>query len=569
MMKTRLLRFLRGGSIPSRLTAMAAAILMFYNGLWASYSWEHVGIDVDNEAYRRASQAANNIDIALPQLGYANDRMPLPGTDAYWQLKCDLAYEVFAAGPYFIRYHDGDTPVCVPAPLLLWTVDDTEEAPPVSVDLSELPESAIREMHEQMTHPSAEWQGNSPYFTVYGTMLHDKFFVPNRVVSCMDEKTWQSPVQVPEAASLCVPFSNLFADDGEMERYFSALRHVKSWATGGLSAYAVQKDFRAVFIGNGARDLYLAYPYDRAGEIWSELNGVLSASILFSVLFLCVFYYRVRRMVSERLWDTAEQVDRLSRLEFDKFQPDTARRDEIGALNGRLRAVAGQLQARWDDERDLEKRRQDFVAAASHDLKTPLALISGYTEAIAQDISPEENARYLASIERETARMNALVLEMLDYTRLDRMEQLADVHAFGLAPIIQSALDEMAPLLAKKRVQTALDPAIRIRGDQTLLRRAIGNLLENAAKFTPDGGQITVTLSRQGGLFLAVENEGAPIPEDDLPRVFDMFYRGDKARDRSGHGLGLAITQKILSLHGLCCRAENTETGVRFVVEYQ
>ena len=117
---------------------------------------------------------------------------------------------------------------------------------------------------------------------------------------------------------------------------------------------------------------------------------------------ILIIYYYIRKLVVVPLYDTTRQAQHVAHLEFDQFHPDTARGDEIGDLNRALRDMAGDLHTRWNSERDLEDRRQQFVAAASHDLKTPLALIGGYAEAIAQDISPEENARYLAAIEQET-----------------------------------------------------------------------------------------------------------------------------------------------------------------------
>lgn len=284
------------------------------------------------------------------------------------------------------------------------------------------------------------------------------------------------------------------------------------------------------------------------------------------LLLLYLFYKGVRRAVVYPLYDTTRQAQHVAHLEFDQFHPDTARGDEIGDLNRALSDMAGDLHARWDSERDLEDRRQQFVAAASHDLKTPLALIGGYAEAIAQDISPEENARYLAAIEQETGRMNALVREMLDYTRLDRTDELQNRKTVDLSALTRSLLEEYAPLFENRRLSADIADGVRIRGDETLLRRAFGCLLENAAKYSPDGGRVAVVLRQGGGIF-EVANDCDPIPEDELPRLFEMFYRGDKARNRAGgHGLGLAITRKILALHGLAVCAEGTETGVRFVV---
>ena len=301
--------------------------------------------------------------------------------------------------------------------------------------------------------------------------------------------------------------------------------------------------------------------------------------VTFVVLLLCmaVFWWIFRAKVTEPLEAVTAESRKLARLAFDEFAPDTARKDEIGGLSRALTEVSDQLHKRWDDERDLEKKRQEFVASASHDLKTPLALIGGYAEAIAQGISPADNARYLDAIEREAGRMNALVLEMLDYTKLERMEELSGAATFSLSQLVRDLLTEMEPLFDGRKVTADLAKSVRIRGDETLLRRAIGNLLSNAAKFTPEGGEITVTLStvpNPDPSFLApplpvltVENEGEPIAPEDLPRIFETFYRGDKARDRSGSGLGLAITRRIFALHHLSCRAENLEHGVRFTVE--
>ena len=163
--------------------------------------------------------------------------------------------------------------------------------------------------------------------------------------------------------------------------------------------------------------------------------------------------------------------------------------------------------------------------------------------------------------------MNSLVREMLDYTRLDRTDELEHRTTIDLAALLRSMLEEYAPLFERRRLTITLADGVRIRGDETLLRRAFGCLLENAAKYSPENARVAVTLRKSGGPLFSVENDCDPIPESDLPRLFEMFYRGDKARNRTGgHGLGLAITQKIFALHGLICHAENTETGVRFSV---
>ena len=326
-------------------------------------------------------------------------------------------------------------------------------------------------------------------------------------------------------------------------------------------------DFTAVPTQIYGISIWETHTYDHSAAVWDDIDGLVLAIVVAFLVCILIIYYYIRKLVVVPLYDTTRQAQHVAHLEFDQFHPDTARGDEIGDLNRALSDMAGDLHARWDSERDLEDRRQQFVAAASHDLKTPLALIGGYAEAIAQDISPEENARYLAAIEQETGRMNALVREMLDYTRLDRTDELQNRKTVDLTALTRSLLEEYAPLFENRRLTCDIMDGVRIRGDETLLRRAFGCLLENAARYSPDGGRISVTLRQAQKALLTVENDCEPIPEEELPRLFEMFYRGDKARSRAGgHGLGLAITRKILALHSLACRAENTKTGVRFIV---
>ena len=273
-----------------------------------------------------------------------------------------------------------------------------------------------------------------------------------------------------------------------------------------------------------------------------------------------VFFGIIRRMVVLPLRDTQNAFQTVAALDFSEVQGDVKRRDEIGQLDRSLQAMAGELRQRWDDERALERRRQEFVAAASHELKTPLALMRGYTEGLEQNIGDRE--QYLAGMEREIDRMNTLVVELLEETRLERMDQLQQRDPVNLSDLVKGLLEEMAPLFQGLNLSVQLEPGVTCPGDRSLLERGVGNLLSNAARYCSPGGQVRVTLT--SGPVLTVENDADPIPEEELPRLFELFYRGDKARDRSGSGLGLAIAQRIFSLHHLSCTAENIPGGVRF-----
>ena len=572
--------------IAARLTAAVAVILAVFLVPWV---WRVAELAQDEAkdlagASMRASTGLLMSDLKILKGDAAH--YPAEGTAEYDLLRANLwrdgiytpYYNVDT--PYIIRYYDENHKrVLIRSPLMLKYRPATGCC--YGIDLSDFSEQSLREMNEALDHDLAD-----PIITVYGRQVKTDtqfVFFPNRIQIDYEEWTAQTPVE--ETNQFCSDEGDYirgkwpFRTDEVMEGYFDALRYLdtelraidgenipdEEWAEVRASKRYVGTfqgmpyDDKVIFVTAALIDR--PYAYDAC------FYGMPFITIALYLMFVFLFYKIVRRMVSNPLVDTAREANRVSILAFDEFKPDLKRGDEIGELNRALSEMAATLHARWDSERDLEDKRQQFVSAASHDLKTPLALIGGDAEAIAQDISPEENARYLAAIEQETARMNGLVREMLDYTRLDRTDELKNRKTLNLTALVNDMLTEYALLFEKRRLTVDIADGVRIRGDETLLRRAVGCLLENAAKYSPENGRVSVRLTNSRNHLLTVENDCEPIPETELPRLFEMFYRGDKARDRAGgHGLGLAILQKILALHGLTCKAENIKGGVRFIV---
>ena len=572
--------------IAARLTAVVAVILAVFLVPWV---WQVAKLAQDKareeaNASMRASTGLLMSDLKILKGDAA--RYPAEGTEEYYLLRGNLCRDGVDTSyynvdtPYIIRYYDENHKrVLIRSPLMLKYRPATGCC--YGIDLSDFSEQSLREMNEALDHDLAE-----PIITVYGRQVKTDtqfVFFPNRIQIAYEEWTAQTPVE--ETNQFCSDEGDYirgkwpFRTDEVMEGYFDALRYLdtelraidgenipdEEWAEIRASQryvgtfHGMPYDDKVIFVTAALIDR--PYAYDAC------FYGMPLITIALYLIFLFIFYKIVRRMVSDPLVDTAREANLVANLAFDEFKPDLKRGDEIGELNRALSEMAATLHTRWDSERDLEDKRQQFVSAASHDLKTPLALIGGYAEAIAQDISPEENARYLAAIEQETDRMNGLVREMLDYTRLDRTDELKNRKTLNLTALVRDVLTEYAPLFEKRRLTADIADGVRIRGDETLLRRAVGCLLENAAKYSPENGRVSVRLTNSRNHLLTVENDCEPIPEDELPRLFEMFYRGDKARDRAGgHGLGLAILQKILALHGLTCKAENIKGGVRFIV---
>ncbi|RHR84165.1 sensor histidine kinase [Butyricicoccus sp. AF15-40] len=565
--------------IAARLTAIVAVILAVFLVPWVWRVAELAQDEARQDANAVMSMSTDQLMRDLENLKGDAAHYPAAGTEEYYLLRGNL-WRDGVDTPYIIRYYDENHKrVLIRSPLMLKYRPATGCC--YGIDLSDFSEQSLREMNEALDHDLAE-----PIITVYGRQVKTDtqfVFFPNRIQIAYEEWTAQTPVE--ETNQFCSDEGDYirgkwpFRTDEVMEGYFDALRYLdtelraidgenipdEEWAEIRASQryvgtfHGMPYDDKVIFVTAALIDR--PYAYDAC------FYGMPLITIALYLIFLFIFYKIVRRMVSDPLVDTAREANLVANLAFDEFKPDLKRGDEIGELNRALSEMAATLHTRWDSERDLEDKRQQFVSAASHDLKTPLALIGGYAEAIAQDISPEENARYLAAIEQETARMNGLVREMLDYTRLDRTDELKNRKTLNLTALVNDMLTEYAPLFEKRRLTVDIADGVRIRGDETLLRRAVGCLLENAAKYSPENGRVSVRLTNSRNHLLTVENDCEPIPEDELPRLFEMFYRGDKARDRAGgHGLGLAILQKILALHGLICKAENIKGGVRFIV---
>ncbi len=234
--------------------------------------------------------------------------------------------------------------------------------------------------------------------------------------------------------------------------------------------------------------------------------------------------------------------------------------------------------------RRLENIRKDFVANVSHELRTPLTSIKGYVEALldgAKD-DPVVSTKFLDIILKQSDRLNLIIEDLLELSKIESGRVLLKEEPVDLRPIIERALATIKPLADKNghRLVLSIDNTLPpIPGDEGRLMQVLTNLLDNAVKYTPAGGTIIVnsrlingagaTGYPEGGIELTVSDTGIGIPEQNRPRVFERFYRVDKARSRElgGTGLGLAIVKHIVEGHGGQVWVEaNQPRGSKFVV---
>jgi two-component system phosphate regulon sensor histidine kinase PhoR len=216
------------------------------------------------------------------------------------------------------------------------------------------------------------------------------------------------------------------------------------------------------------------------------------------------------------------------------------------------------------DVRRLEVMRQDFVANVSHELKTPLTVVRGYAETLLGDEPPAEvRQRFLSSILSNAARMQRLVDDLLDLSRIESGGWTPQPERVALGPLVEQAwADVLRATPAGERAFTLeLAPdAAEVEADPQALRQVVGNILDNAARYTPAQGAVTVRSRRlSGSVVVEVADNGPGIPGEHLPRIFERFYRVDAARSRElgGTGLGLAIVKHLVEAHGGRVEAES------------
>jgi len=217
------------------------------------------------------------------------------------------------------------------------------------------------------------------------------------------------------------------------------------------------------------------------------------------------------------------------------------------------------------DVRKVEKMRRDFVANVSHELRTPLSIFRGYLETLLDDPhqSPSELRRILEIMERHSNRLNALVEDVLSLARLESAGMELHKTQVDLPDLLHSIMRDWEKRFAAKELKSHLNfpgslPAID--ADETRLQEVIYNLLDNAVKYSKPGGTVFLRAEPESGnVRISVADQGAGIPREDLPRIFERFYRADKSRGggESGTGLGLSIVKHIAQLHGGTVEAQS------------
>ncbi|RMH70187.1 MAG: HAMP domain-containing protein [Gemmatimonadetes bacterium] len=301
-------------------------------------------------------------------------------------------------------------------------------------------------------------------------------------------------------------------------------------------------------------------------------NMFLMFTILFSgTMSLIVFAFLTRRFrVMTTVVRQFEQGDYQQRMPFES-------NDDIGRLGRAFNQMADTVVASMEQMRQTDKLRRELIANVSHDLRTPLASIQGYLETVLMkedDLHPAERRRFLETIYKNITRLTRLVEELFDLSKFDAHQIQPYPEPFSIAELAQDVVLKFQPVAEKRHIDLETERSENlplVYADIAMIERVLTNLIGNAINYTPPNGTVRIHFENHGQTVrIAVIDSGQGIPEDDLPHIFERFYRVDKSRTRSdqtGTGLGLAIVKKIIEAHESKIEVEsrvNVGTTFRF-----
>ncbi len=322
--------------------------------------------------------------------------------------------------------------------------------------------------------------------------------------------------------------------------------------------------------GSGVPEGYL---YITLGEGELEtIGGMLKSSYIVNVsIFAAVASLLLVSAVGLLLFNQLTRRLRRLSMDVENFKEDNfpapsgeqvgirgAEGDEIDRLQSAFRQMAVRINDQVGELKESDSLRRELLTNVSHDLRTPLTSMQGYLETLAvkKDLTDDKRQEYLDRAIRQSDRLRRLIADLFELAKLDAREVKAHVEPFSLGELVLDILQEFQLLAEKKGVtlRSDLDPQLPfVSADIGLMERAIENLITNAIQYTLKGGAVILSVTRQGDrLSLTVSDTGQGIRDEDLPHIFDRYYRVGNMEDDTidGTGLGLAITKRIVELHG-------------------
>jgi signal transduction histidine kinase len=310
--------------------------------------------------------------------------------------------------------------------------------------------------------------------------------------------------------------------------------------------------------------IVLAVESDTIADAWLGVLPSLALAALVAVPLSALVGIALARQVANPVRRLTQASEAMARGDFDQ-RVEVDRDDEIGRLARSFSAMAQRV-----GERDSQMRA--LLANVSHDLKTPMTSITGYAQSLGDGTAGPEDAERIGTVIREEAEhVNRLLGDLLYLAEIDAGQVVPRREPVDIGSLLARCVRRIEPAAEAKQIDLRVDTTgdAQVAGiDGEKLERALTNVLDNAVKFTPERGTIgVVSRASMGVRQVEITNSGDPIPVDDLPHLFDRFFRGDRSRRISGgSGLGLSIARELVELNGGRIEARNVPDGVSFAV---
>ncbi|MEM9526115.1 MAG: HAMP domain-containing sensor histidine kinase, partial [Bacteroidota bacterium] len=294
----------------------------------------------------------------------------------------------------------------------------------------------------------------------------------------------------------------------------------------------------------------------------------LLAAFVVSVLALRYLTRNLRRI--ERAVHRFQEGDYDARIDADQG-------GAFAAVATTFNGMADQINANIEEMKSLDQLRRELIANISHDLRTPLAIIQGFVETLimkTESMEPEERKRHLNTIYNSSERLSLLISQLFEYSKLEAQQIEPQKEPFNVGELAQDVAHKFSVLAEKKGITIRINVAEnlpRIFADLGLVERVLNNLMDNALKFTPAGGEVLLEMQAdRHAVKVRVADTGPGIPEAELPHIFDRYRKGQRTGDgrNTGAGLGLAIVKKILELHDQSIQIKSKlQEGTSFIFE--
>ena len=320
-----------------------------------------------------------------------------------------------------------------------------------------------------------------------------------------------------------------------------------------------------------AEDSYGTFDFLLAVRCWplgyALLRLIPTYLVSFALIFIAIrlILRKIRIVVTEPLAYLADALENGAHI-YPLSPSDEICRVEAYVADTRQREVTTrneitQLKTALDYAHHAEENRRQLITGITHELKTPLAVIHSYAEGLQAGIAADKQEQYTAVILEEAERMDAMVLQMLDLSRLEAGKVKLATDQFSLLELTKAVADNFAPLLAAKELTLSfgLTEDFTIIADESRIRQVITNLISNAQKYTAPGGNIVINVYTENrGARFTIINTADHLPTEALSKIWDSFYRVDVSRTEPGTGLGLTLVKSIIDLHQGSCYVRNT-----------